>query len=238
MPTTAPVHRFVRGRCIAERFTTPDDQHDITAGTKRQAFSRRSTIIMPSHFRQHGIIDGLAISTQDGSEGIDVVGETSSPIHFRRPASTEAKSLRRRGDVPANHFATTDINRRERSRRKEDCPTKSFTTQDATQSNRHQRGRRISRRETLAEGDNPIGRTVNQRKQSRCTSDRVRQEPCPSNRQHRTAWSVGSRPTNVQHHGDGGDHVGFKPDSADVSRACNSSWGFRETAPPTPTSLK
>jgi hypothetical protein len=52
-----PVHRFVRGRCIAERFTTPNDQHDSTAGTNRQAFSGRSTCIMPSQSRQQGILD-------------------------------------------------------------------------------------------------------------------------------------------------------------------------------------
>jgi hypothetical protein len=116
-----------------------NDQHDITAGTKRQAVSSRSTIIMPSQSRQHGNLDGMAISTPDVNEGIDVVGETSPPIHFRQQASTEANSLRRREDVPTDHFATQDVNRNERCRRKDDCPTESFATQGANRRSRFDR---------------------------------------------------------------------------------------------------
>ena len=45
-------------------------------------------------------------------------------------------------------------------------------------------------------------------------------------------------PTNVQHHGAGAVDFPFKENCADGARACNSSWGCCETAPPTPTSLK
>ena len=155
---TAPspsVDRFVRGRCIAERFTTPDDQHDITAGTKRQAFSRRSTIIMPSHFRQHGIIDGMAISTPDKSEGIDVVGETPSPF-----ISDAKQSSKRTAFVAEKTF------QRISSRRK-------TSTEASDQDGRTIAQQNHSRRKTQTEGHDSIARTIVQRKHPDHTSVRA-----------------------------------------------------------------
>ena len=87
---------------------------------------------------------------------------------------------------------------------------------------------------------------------SLCQRNHLDREPLPkrmtssnNRRPNRIFCSSSAHPSvratvrpNVQHHGDGGDDVDLRPDRADVSRACNSSWGFCETAPRTPTSLK
>jgi hypothetical protein len=88
-----------------------NDQHDTNI------FSRSSA---PARFV--GIMAGMTISTQDVAERNDLDEETPPPIHFRRHASAEAENLRRKEDVPTNHFSTQDINRSERSRRTDDCP--------------------------------------------------------------------------------------------------------------------